>query len=159
MNKIYRLVWNRTLQAWITVSEISGGLARGGNKSSRNKLLVASLTLCTAVAQANPSGGVVTAGSGSIDQAANTTTIHQGSQNLSLNWNSFNIGAKDIVNYIQPSAASIAVNRIIDTNATQILGQLNANGQVYLINPNGIVFGQAFTSECRWFSRLDFRRE
>ena len=142
MNKIYRLVWNRTLQAWIPVSEISGGLARGGNKSSRNKLLVASLTLCTAVAQANPSGGVVTVGSGSIDQTANTTTIHQGSQNLSLNWNSFNIGAKDIVNYIQPSAASIAVNRIIDTNATQILGQLNANGQVYLINPNGIVFGQ-----------------
>ena len=142
MNKIYRLVWNRTLQAWIPVSEISGGLARGGNKSSRNKLLVASLTLCTAVAQANPSGGVVTAGTGSIDQTANTTTIHQSSQNLSLNWNSFNIGANDIVNYIQPSASSIAVNRIIDTNATQILGQLNANGQVYLINPNGIVFGQ-----------------
>ena len=142
MNKIYRLVWNRTQQAWIPVSEISGGLARGGNKSSRNKLLVASLTFCSAVAQANPSGGVVTAGTGSIDQTANTTTIHQSSQNLSLNWNSFNIGTKDIVNYIQPSASSIAVNRIIDTNATQILGQLNANGQVYLINPNGIVFGQ-----------------
>jgi filamentous hemagglutinin family protein len=142
MNKIYRLVWNRTLQAWIPVSEISGGLARGGNKSSRSKLLVASLTLCSAVAQANPSGGVITAGSGSIDQTANTTTIHQNSQNLSLNWNSFNIGAKEIVNYIQPSASSIAVNRIIDTNATQILGQLNANGQVYLINPNGIVFGE-----------------
>ena len=142
MNHIYRLVWNRRQHVWMPVSEISGGLARGGNKSSRSKLLVASLTLCTAVAQANPSGGVVTAGSGSIDQTANTTTIHQGSQNLSLNWNSFNIGAKDIVNYVQPSAASIAVNRIIDTNATQILGQLNANGQVYLINPNGIVFGQ-----------------
>jgi len=142
MNKIYRLVWNRTLHAWIPVSEISGGLARGGNKSTGSKLLVASLTLCTAVAQANPIGGEVTAGTGSIDQTANTTTIHQSSQNLSLNWNSFNIGAKDIVNYIQPSASSIAVNRIIDTNATQILGQLNANGQVYLINPNGIVFGQ-----------------
>jgi len=142
MNKIYRLVWNHSQQAWIPVSEISGGLARGGNKSTHSKLLVASLTLCTAVAQANPSGGVVTAGAGSIAQTANTTTIHQNSQNLSLNWQSFNIATNQIVNFVQPSASAIAVNRIFDTSATQILGQLNANGQVYLINPNGIVFGQ-----------------
>ena len=142
MNRIYRLVWSRTQQAWIPVSEISGGLARGGNKSTRSKLLVASLSLCSAIAQANPSGGVVTAGSGSIAQTGTTTTIQQNSQNLSLNWNSFNIAANQIVNFVQPSAAAIAVNRIFDTSATQILGQLNANGQVYLINPNGIVFGQ-----------------
>jgi filamentous hemagglutinin family protein len=43
---------------------------------------------------------------------------------------------------VQPSASSIAVNRIVDTNGTQILGHHNANGQVYLINPNGILFGQ-----------------
>jgi len=142
MNRIYRLVWSRTQKAWIPVSESSGGLARGGNKSTRSKLLVASLTLCSAIAQANPSGGVVTAGSGSIAQTGHTTTIHQDSQNLSLNWQSFNIAAKDIVNFVQPSASAIAVNRIFDTSATQILGQLHANGQVYLINPNGIVFGQ-----------------
>ena len=142
MNRIYRLVWNRNQQAWIPVSEVSGGLARGGNKSTRSKLLVASLSLCSAIAQANPSGGVVTAGSGSIAQTGTTTTIQQNSQNLSLNWNSFNIAANQIVNFVQPSAAAIAVNRIFDTSATQILGQLNANGQVYLINPNGIVFGQ-----------------
>ena len=142
MNRIYRLVWSRTQQAWVPVSEISGGLARGGNKSTRSKLLVASLTLCSAVAQANPSGGVVTAGAGTVDQIGQTTTIQQNSQNLSLNWDSFNIATKDIVNFVQPSASAIAVNRIFDTSATQILGQLNANGQVYLINPNGIIFGQ-----------------
>jgi len=142
MNRIYRLVWSCTQHAWVPVSEISGGLARGGNKSTRSKLLVASLTLCSAIAQANPSGGEVTAGSGSIAQTGNTTTIQQSSQNLSLNWNSFNIAANQIVNFVQPSASAIAVNRIFDTSATQILGQLNANGQVYLINPNGIVFGQ-----------------
>jgi filamentous hemagglutinin family protein len=43
---------------------------------------------------------------------------------------------------VQPSATAVAVNRIFDTNGTQILGRLNANGQVYLINPNGILFGQ-----------------
>ncbi|MFX6118714.1 filamentous hemagglutinin N-terminal domain-containing protein, partial [Acinetobacter baumannii] len=37
--------------------------------------------------------------------------------------------------------SAIAVNRIQDVNATQFMGQLNANGQVYLINPNGILFG------------------
>ncbi|MFX6899795.1 filamentous hemagglutinin N-terminal domain-containing protein, partial [Acinetobacter baumannii] len=45
------------------------------------------------------------------------------------------------VNFVQPSASAIAVNRIQDVNATQFMGQLNANGQVYLINPNGILFG------------------
>ena len=48
----------------------------------------------------------------------------------------------EIVNFLQPSATAIAVNRIFDTNGTQILGRLNANGQVWLINPNGILFGQ-----------------
>jgi filamentous hemagglutinin family protein len=94
------------------------------------------------MAQASPSGGEVTAGAGTIAQTGTTTTIHQNSQNLSLNWQSFNIATKEIVNFVQPSAAAIAVNRIFDTSATQILGQLNANGQVYLINPNGIIFGQ-----------------
>jgi filamentous hemagglutinin family protein len=71
-----------------------------------------------------------------------TTTINQASQNLSLNWHSFNIAPQETVNFLQPSATAIAVNRIFDTNGTQILGRLNANGQVYLINPNGILFGQ-----------------
>ena len=112
MNHIYRLVWNRRQHVWMPVSEISGGLARGGNKSSRNKLLVASLTLCTAVAQANPSGGVVTAGSGSIDQAANTTTINQSTSttvnagsNLSINSGSeLGTGKLDLVGSSTTSA-------------------------------------------------------
>jgi filamentous hemagglutinin family protein len=88
-----------------------------------------------------PTGGVITAGSGSIAQAGALTTITQASPRLSLTWSSFNIPAQDTVDFVQPSASAIAVNRILDVNGTQILGQLNANGQVYLINPNGIVFG------------------
>ncbi|HUH55832.1 MAG TPA: YDG domain-containing protein, partial [Rhodanobacter sp.] len=71
-----------------------------------------------------------------------TTTIDQHSQNLSLNWQSFNIGASSTVNFVQPNAKSIAVNRIADPNGSVILGRLNANGQVFLINPNGVLFGQ-----------------
>ena len=82
------------------------------------------------------------AGTGNIAQSGNITTITQSSQNLSLNWQSFNIAKSETVNFVQPSASAIAVNRIFDTNGSQIFGQLHANGQVYLINPNGILFGQ-----------------
>ncbi len=91
---------------------------------------------------ASPSGGQVTVGSGNISQSGLTTTINQHSQNLSLNWQSFNIGADSTVNFVQPDAQSIAVNRIADANGSVILGRLNANGQVFLINPNGVLFGQ-----------------
>ncbi|WP_343587055.1 YDG domain-containing protein, partial [Herbaspirillum sp.] len=137
MNHIYRLVWSQLSNAWVAVAET----ARGRGKTSRRKLVLVALSLSGTAVQAAPLGGQVSAGSGSISSAGTTTTITQSSQNLSLNWNSFNIGRQETVNFVQPSASAIAVNRITDTNGTQILGQLNANGQVYLINPNGILFG------------------
>ncbi|MEX8520578.1 MAG: GLUG motif-containing protein [Leptothrix sp. (in: b-proteobacteria)] len=138
LNHIYRVVWSLVLNAWIAVSEIT----RGRGKSSSRQLVAAALSLTAALAQAAPSGGQITVGAGSISQSGNTTTVQQASQNLSLNWNSFNIAPQETVNFLQPSASALAVNRIFDTNGTQILGHLNANGQIYLINPNGILFGQ-----------------
>jgi filamentous hemagglutinin family protein len=139
MNRIYRLVWNQALSAWIAVAEHATGRGKGG----RRRLAAAlALALSANLAQAAPSGGQVTAGSGSISQSGTTTTINQASQNLSLSWQSFNTAAQETVNFVQPSASAIAVNRIYDTNGTQFLGHLNANGQVWLINPNGVVFGQ-----------------
>lgn len=104
-------------------------------------LFFASTLLWMPAVHAAPTGGQVTAGSGAISQTGSNTTINQASQNLSLNWQSFNIGAHESVNFMQPNASAIAVNRIADTSASQILGSLNSNGQVFLINPNGIVFG------------------
>ncbi|WP_253907343.1 YDG domain-containing protein [Herbaspirillum rubrisubalbicans] len=138
MNRIYRLVWSHVQQAWVIVSERTRGQ---GKKVSRRLAAAAALSAASALAMAGPSGGTVTAGSGSISQSGNTTTITQGSQNLSVNWQSFNTTSAEKVNFVQPSASAIAVNRIQDVNATQFMGQLNANGQVYLINPNGILFG------------------
>ena len=138
MNRVYRLVWSDVLCAWVAVSEMS----RGRGKGASRKLIAAAMLPNVVYAHAGPEGGAVTAGVGSISKSGATTTINQTSQNLSLGWNSFNVGAKEAVNFVQPSASAIAVNRIADTNASQILGQINANGQVYLINPNGIVFGQ-----------------
>ncbi|MES2535016.1 MAG: filamentous hemagglutinin N-terminal domain-containing protein [Pseudomonadota bacterium] len=138
LNHVYRLVWSQVRKAWVAVGETG----RGRGKGSGRKLIAAALSLSAALAQAAPADGQVTSGTGSIVQSGASTTIHQSSQNLSLHWKSFNIAAQETVNFVQPSAAAIAVNRIFDTNGTQILGQLNANGQVYLINPNGILFGQ-----------------
>lgn len=138
MNHIYRVVWSEARNAWIAVAEIT----RGRGKVSRRRLVAMALSLGATAALAEPLGGQVTAGAGNISQAGVTTTITQSSQNLSVNWQSFNIAAVETVNFVQPSAAAIAVNRILDPNGTQVLGRLNANGQAYLINPNGILFGR-----------------
>jgi filamentous hemagglutinin family protein len=137
MNRIYRLVWSAVRSVWIPVAET----ARGRGKRSTPKLVAAAWSLSCAIAQASPSGGQVTAGTGSITQSGATTTITQSTQNLALSWTSFNIAPQQSVNFVQPAASAIAVNRILGTNGTEILGYLHANGQVFLINPNGIVFG------------------
>lgn len=127
MNRIYRLVWSKVRNAWVAVAENAKGHGKG---TSRSKLIVAAMSLSATVAQAAPIGGQVVSGAGSISQAGSTTTIQQTSQNLSLNWQSFNIAKQETVNFQQPSAAAIAVNRIFDTNGTQILGHINANEAV-----------------------------
>ncbi len=91
----------------------------------------------------SPSGGQVTGGSGQIIQSGNTTTIEQSSQALSLTWQSFNVGAQQAVDFVQPNAGAIAVNRILGNSASEILGHLDANGQVWLVNPNGVLFGKS----------------
>ena len=137
MNRIYRLVWSHVQQTWVVVHE----RARGKGKSANRRLVASVLLAASHAAMAGPTGGQVTAGNGTINQNGATTTVTQASQNLSLNWQSFNTSSGETVNFVQPSASAIAVNRIGGNSATQFYGALNANGQVYLINPNGVLFG------------------
>ncbi|MGZ9713152.1 YDG domain-containing protein [Glaciimonas sp. GNP009] len=151
MNNIYRLVWNRAINQWVVACEFARSTQRGASctrragtslRSAIPMLSLLSISLGLAgIVQAAPFGGQITAGTGTINQAASTTTIQQSSQNLSLNWQGFNVAANEAVNFVQPGSNSIAVNRIQSSTASQILGHLNANGQVWLINPNGILFG------------------
>lgn len=90
--------------------------------------------------QAAPSGGVVTQGDGGIHQVGPVTTVTQRTHKLAVNWNRFDIGAGEKVQFIQPGSSSIALNRVLGTNATAIFGALTANGKVFLINPNGVLF-------------------
>ena len=90
---------------------------------------------------ATPGEGTVTAGAGSINTNGSTTTINQTSDKLALNWQSFNIGPGETVRFVQPGSASIALNRVIGSDPSAIYGTLSANGKVFLINPNGVLFG------------------
>jgi len=88
-----------------------------------------------------PTGGHITAGSGSINASGNVMNVNQSSDRLSATWDTFNIGSGSQVNFNQPGSSSVALNRVTSSDASQIFGKLNANGQVYLINPSGILFG------------------
>ncbi len=93
-------------------------------------------------AAANPEGGVVAAGSATITNADKLTTIKQATDKAVIDWRSFNIAPDEHTEFKQPSASSITLNRINDTNPSAINGRLTANGHVMLINPNGILFGK-----------------
>jgi filamentous hemagglutinin family protein len=84
--------------------------------------------------------GFVSAGQATATQSGSSLTVNQTSTNATLNWQSFNISANGTVTFVQPSATAVALNQINDANASQIAGVLNANGRVFLINQNGIIF-------------------
>jgi filamentous hemagglutinin len=86
-------------------------------------------------------GGFVTSGQATATQSGNTLTVNQTSSQAILNWASFNISSDGKVVFQQPGSTSIALNKIFQQSPSSIFGQLTANGQIYLINPNGIVFG------------------
>jgi filamentous hemagglutinin family protein len=90
---------------------------------------------------ATPVTGFVTSGQASAASSGNTLTVSQSSNQAILNWSSFNISADGKVVFQQPSATAIALNKIYQASPSSIFGQLSANGQIYLINPNGFVFG------------------
>ncbi|MCV2368754.1 MBG domain-containing protein [Roseateles oligotrophus] len=87
-----------------------------------------------------PSGAQVVAGQAQVHSAGNVLTVQQSSTLLATNWQSFNIGAGHTVNFVQPSANSVALNRVVGNEVSRIQGALNANGQVFLLNPNGVLF-------------------
>ncbi len=121
------------------------GKQSGSLTAAASSVTLASLFLLNPYAHAAPTGGYIVSGSGSIStsgSAGQTTTINQASDKLSLTWQSFNVAKAETVNFVQPSASALAVNRILDTHGSEILGKINANGQVWLINPNGMLFGK-----------------
>ena len=86
-----------------------------------------------------PTGGQVARGSVSIGAPINNSlTVNQNSNRAVVNWNTFSIGQPNTVNFNQPDSQAAILNRVTGNTPSNIAGQLNANGQVYLVNPNGI---------------------
>lgn len=93
-------------------------------------------------AAANPQGGVVIGGAITINQASPTQLdVVQQSQRGIIDWRSFSIGANETTNFIQP-LGGVTLNRVVGDQASQIFGRLTATGTIFLVNQNGIVFGQ-----------------
>ena len=108
--------------------------------------LLAALLASTAITRVDlasatelPTGSSVAAGSVTFSQTTSTLTMQQSTGGAVVNWQGFSVGQGGAVNIQQPSAASTLLNRVTGSTPSTIAGQINANGQVYLVNPNGIL--------------------
>ena len=111
-------------------------------KLSSTSLSAIILMMFSSNSFALPDGGVVGAGEASIISSPNKVDIIQNSQKAIIDWRGFDIGTNEQTQFHQPNASSIAINRVNSPSPTQIDGQLNANGNVVIINQNGVMFGQ-----------------
>jgi filamentous hemagglutinin family protein len=114
-------------------------------RAPRRRLLVAGLLLCgllaARLAAQQPAGGSVVAGHATIATTPVQTTI-TADNNTVLRWGSFDVGTGQTVQFVQPGAEARVLNLIGGLTPSQINGSLLANGQVYLMNPAGVYFGQ-----------------
>ncbi|MCW8830719.1 MAG: filamentous hemagglutinin N-terminal domain-containing protein, partial [Gammaproteobacteria bacterium] len=92
---------------------------------------------------AAPQGGAIVAGQGNITTPSSSVTqVQQLSNNLVVDWQSFNVNANELVQFSQPTSTSAVLNRINDVLPSEIYGSIEANGLVFLMNPNGMLFGE-----------------
>ena len=144
MNCIYRIVWNQVSNTWIAVAENARGR---GKSTSGPRLVAAALALAGAswgmstAYGADAASASVSAGAAGVSTVGNTTTIHQTSQRVAIDWSSLSTAAHEALVFNQPNAQAIALNRITGSSPTELLGSLTANGQVFILNPNGVLFG------------------
>ncbi|MFZ4525383.1 MAG: filamentous hemagglutinin N-terminal domain-containing protein, partial [Chlorobium sp.] len=150
MNRIYNIIWSKTKERWIVVSEKVKGNGKVPSSPLRSIALLATMFATAGHAYAIdpgalPAGARISTGSATIATSGAKMTVNQFSQKMIANWQSFNIGENASVHFNQPNSAAAALNRISDQNPTQIMGSLSANGQLFLLNQAGIIFGKTAT--------------
>ena len=113
-----------------------------GNRSFYLKPIAFAMACCfTFNAHANPTGAAVVNGQASFTTIGNTLNITN-SPNAIINWQGFSINSGETTRFIQQSASSSVLNRVLGTDPSLLLGTLTSNGRVFLINPAGILVGQ-----------------
>ncbi|MGB5792333.1 filamentous hemagglutinin N-terminal domain-containing protein, partial [Poseidonibacter sp.] len=111
-------------------------------KGGKISLIVSAFLGGATLSFAAPSGGVVTSGNANISQNGAVTDITQNSNKATINWQDFSIKSNETVNFKQPNASSITLNRVVGNEKSVIDGALNANGQIWILNSNGILFSK-----------------
>ena len=169
--QFHKVIFSQRLGSLVAVGEhasaqgksASGEGARGAALAAA--VFLASLTSAYALdPSALPSGPTAVAGAAAIAVNGARMDITQSSDRAAINWQSFNIGTGASLHIAQPSASAVLLNRVVGNEMSQIRGQINANGQVVLVNPNGIVMGltgritaSAFTASSFDIADADFQ--
>ncbi|EKS9798735.1 MULTISPECIES: GLUG motif-containing protein [Burkholderia] len=143
MNKTYALVWNGAQRCWTAVGETA---RRRGKSAGGKHAAVAAVSLLGFVALpafALPSGEAVTSGKADFVRSddGRSMNINQHTDKLITNWQDFSIAGGERLAFNQPNSQSLALNRVIGSTGSRIDGNLSANGRVFLVNPNGVLFG------------------
>ncbi|MCM0044873.1 MAG: filamentous hemagglutinin N-terminal domain-containing protein [Burkholderiaceae bacterium] len=148
MNHVYQLVWSEARDQYVVTSEITRRPGRKGGAMSVvavGSLLAGLLGPATAQvidAHTLPTGGHVTAGAATLATSGATLNVNQTSDRAAINWQSFSVGTHATVNFNQPNASSITLNRVVGNEGSIIAGSLSATGQVFVLNSNGVLFAQ-----------------
>ena len=150
MNKIYKLIWNALTHSWIAVAEF---VKSKGKKSAVVIMAISTLSeldffipqslagpLSPPPQNQLPTEGSVIRGNVSITESPSLMNINQSSSRAVVNWGTFDIGSASTVNFNQPSSSAVILNNVLSSNPSQIFGHMNANGQVFFSNPNGMYF-------------------
>jgi len=162
MNCIFRTLWSVATQSWQAVPETAKSAGKGGGKRASKSSasgMVSGVALGLMAsggvsAQAPPqpvpaptqlpTGGKVAQGVATLSQTttaqAAALTVTQSSQRAVVNWDTFNLGSAARINFAQPNAQAVTLNRVNDANPSQIFGRITAPGQVVLTNAQGIYF-------------------
>ncbi|MGT9738109.1 adhesin Hmw1A [Haemophilus influenzae] len=177
MNKIYRLKFSKRLNALVAVSELTRGCdhstEKGSEKPARMKVrhlalkplsaMLLSLGV-TSIPQSVLASGLqgmdVVHGTATMQVDGNKTIIRN-SVDAIINWKQFNIDQNEMVQFLQESNNSAVFNRVTSDQISQLKGILDSNGQVFLINPNGITIGKDAIINTNGFtaSTLDISNE
>ena len=164
MNKIYKTVFNKKTGQLVAVQETASSHGQGGTTveaisssasaqgSAKQGLSLRPLVVAlwaafvtvplawTPRSLAAPTGASVQAGVATISQSGLATTIRN-SPGTVINWQSFNIAPNELVKFLQQNADSAVLNRVVGAGGSELLGMLQSNGRVFLINGNGILIG------------------
>ncbi|MGB0129169.1 MAG: filamentous hemagglutinin N-terminal domain-containing protein, partial [Rhodocyclaceae bacterium] len=116
---------------------------------SARKIIALSVALAVSpAALALPLGESVVSGSVAVSRPdAQNMVVRQGSSKAIVNWQGFSIGGGENVAFRQPGASSVILNRVVGGSPSDILGRITANGQVFLVNPNGVFFAPGASAD------------